>query len=956
MMKIIKLVIYGFGKHSDVTVSLAEGINVLYGGNEAGKTTMRQFILHTLFGFPQRNADLLRYEPKAGGAYGGQLHIEDPEFGPCVIERVAGRSAGEVTVRFSDGRTGGEEALSILLRGHDRQSFESIFSFSLLQLQEIGRMNEEELGRALIASGTTGADNLAALETRMQKEAESLFKRSGRVPKMNVLVAELREMENELAQYRNKADGYAPMKERSAEARRRLDEISREMMEREERRRTLGVLRQALPLQSAKRSIGEELAQIGEAPFPQDGIRRYEAAKDRVLAAKAAISTIKERITKIQTAMPDALDEKRLTRVTSVLAEEADWHEARSTVRRAKEAIDDLEEERRNLAGRIGLGEDAAARLSDADASLQKEEELHRLTGRHQQALDKQRIVDDRVAGREAEAHRLAERAEQLAQSGPDDGEVDLAAKWPEIRRELTRAEAKKGTEQTGKTSVFLLIGLGALLSLLAVFTRQWLLLPAGLLIVAVAYLLRGRSGEGGLNSEEEKLLARFGGREEEMERLADRVRRHFAELDRLAEEEDRMRQEVGALKKEQAQAERDRSAMERELIGFVAHYGVKGLPSPSLVPEMFRLIREAQEAARRQEAEARRLEVAAGRMEDIRGRIQQILGSRVNDEMLFSRLRDVSDELLANRTARVRLHKEQDRLQEELNEQEVLHESLTEEIRRLFGEAGVEDESAYYEAAERAARRAELQKEFLSVERQLESIGGPFDGTPDETEILARLEQQEKMLRALAEERDRLMEERADIEAQMAHLLTDRAYDEQLQLFEMKKAEFRRLAREWAARKAAGNAIARTVGRMKEEKLPDAINQASRLFNRLTGGAQAGLHLNLDGRFEAESRNGVRFGIHELSQATKEQAYIALRLALAESLKAKAPFPIIMDDPFVHFDRERLGHMIELMEEWKKDHQFLYFTCHDDMCTAFTDASIIDVAGAGSGKDVLTR
>ena len=66
-MKIEKLIIYGFGKHEQVTVNLGPGINVLYGLNEAGKTTIQQFILHILFGFPQKNSALLRYEPKSGG-------------------------------------------------------------------------------------------------------------------------------------------------------------------------------------------------------------------------------------------------------------------------------------------------------------------------------------------------------------------------------------------------------------------------------------------------------------------------------------------------------------------------------------------------------------------------------------------------------------------------------------------------------------------------------------------------------------------------------------------------------------------------------------------------------------------------------------------------------------------------------------------------------------------------
>ena len=110
-MKIEKLNIYGFGKHENVTVDFGPGITVLYGLNEAGKTTIQQFILHILFGFPQKNNVLLRYEPKSGGKYGGQVHLVDETYGKCIVERIRGKSAGDVTVYFEDGTKGGEERI-----------------------------------------------------------------------------------------------------------------------------------------------------------------------------------------------------------------------------------------------------------------------------------------------------------------------------------------------------------------------------------------------------------------------------------------------------------------------------------------------------------------------------------------------------------------------------------------------------------------------------------------------------------------------------------------------------------------------------------------------------------------------------------------------------------------------------------------------------------------------------
>ena len=209
-MKIEKLIIYGFGKHENVTIDLDTGMNVLYGLNEAGKTTIQQFILHTFFGFPQRNGAVLRYEPKSGGKYGGQVVLNDDKYGRCIVERIRGKSAGDVTVYFEDGKKGGEAELNVLLRQYNRASFESIFSFSLLQLQGFEKMDEEELSRTLLASGTTGVDSLLQLEKQMEKEMGDLFKKSGKNPEMNVKIKELRELEIELTEEQTKVEEYTP--------------------------------------------------------------------------------------------------------------------------------------------------------------------------------------------------------------------------------------------------------------------------------------------------------------------------------------------------------------------------------------------------------------------------------------------------------------------------------------------------------------------------------------------------------------------------------------------------------------------------------------------------------------------------------------------------------------------------------------------------------------------------
>ena len=49
-MQIDRAAIFRFGKLADRTVDFAPGINIVYGKNEAGKTTLHAFLTAMLFG------------------------------------------------------------------------------------------------------------------------------------------------------------------------------------------------------------------------------------------------------------------------------------------------------------------------------------------------------------------------------------------------------------------------------------------------------------------------------------------------------------------------------------------------------------------------------------------------------------------------------------------------------------------------------------------------------------------------------------------------------------------------------------------------------------------------------------------------------------------------------------------------------------------------------------------
>lgn len=81
-MKLLELHINGFGKFHDRTITFEDGINVIYGRNEAGKSTLHTFIRGMLFGIERgrgrasKNDLYTKYEPwENSGSYEGWLRL-----------------------------------------------------------------------------------------------------------------------------------------------------------------------------------------------------------------------------------------------------------------------------------------------------------------------------------------------------------------------------------------------------------------------------------------------------------------------------------------------------------------------------------------------------------------------------------------------------------------------------------------------------------------------------------------------------------------------------------------------------------------------------------------------------------------------------------------------------------------------------------------------------------------
>ena len=79
----------GFGVLHDFRVEdLTDGLTIVYGPNESGKTSLLAFIRGVFFGYPDRRQKERQYPPLRGGRHGGRVFVESDQS-TWTVERFA---------------------------------------------------------------------------------------------------------------------------------------------------------------------------------------------------------------------------------------------------------------------------------------------------------------------------------------------------------------------------------------------------------------------------------------------------------------------------------------------------------------------------------------------------------------------------------------------------------------------------------------------------------------------------------------------------------------------------------------------------------------------------------------------------------------------------------------------------------------------------------------------------
>lgn len=989
-LKIQELHIYGFGQISNTVIKELSDFQVFYGENEAGKSTIMAFIHGILFGFPTKQSSELRYEPKNGSNYGGKLRVLFDNLGPATIERVRGKAAGDVTVTLEDGTTGDEKLLKQLLGNMDKGLFQAIFSFNIHGLQNIHQMKGDEIGKFLFSTGTLGTERLAKTETELQKELEARFKPSGKKPIVNEKLIVLHELSGELKKSTAKNQEYEEWISDKEQIQKEIEKVSISLQEVKSEVEKLNEWQRIHSLVKEERWITAEIKLLGEQPFPARGIERVEKLNQLIYPYNAQISSLMERITQLKEEVASIQPNNELlndeTQILAAIDQIPIYEKLTLEKQQCELKIVDLEEKISIINEKLHLPIEEEEVLT-TNTNIYMKNQVEQAAGKQKKLLEVKQELDEKFREEKnsleelEEKVRIAEtqivpvqervRLEKLVREDGERSKVEYELKSVQDKIEYyqhTQEQDKKTFAKINqqKQIQFLIIAMILLfLSLYGLFTKQWILLVFGVLgSILIGVFLRKnlhRKHETKINQalnnmiENEKLLIQkleayknsniHAIREKLMQ---DNQRREQLQFLKMKLEQQQSQYEKVIRKFEEWESE---TAVNKEIVmKLCRELHIPEYIANSFFLEAFQLIEQYKLVGREKKNVCARLEKIKLEQAIIIERLTTYLKKYIADQgndlskagyLLRNKLKEEHGKLIKCQEKQGKLNDlEADRNQ---IKQEQAHLIL--EKKKLLEEANVEEEEAYFELGKKVEKklkqierladiRKQVQYSFLKeyeIEKMLQfhNVEGLLIDYHDKVETLSS---------RLIE----LQEELAATNYQIQILEEGGSYSELLHHFKQQKFDLEEAAKEWSVFCLAQSILSKTVEKYKNSHLPRMLAKAEEYLYFLTEAQYVRIHLQHSGTgFLIERSDHTLFEANELSQATTEQVYVSIRLALATTLYEKYHFPIIIDDSFVNFDSNRTKKVMELLTTLKGN-QILFFTCHTHLLKYFQQENVL--------------
>ncbi len=262
-MRLRRLALKAFGPFTERTLefsSQAPGLHIIFGLNEAGKSSSLRALKALLYGFPERTSDNFQHAGKQL-LIGGSIEGEDGKKLSFLRRK---KRKGDLL--DEQGEPLDASVLAAFMHGVEPALFEAIYGLdhkSLIVGGEDILAQKGEVGQALFAAGA-GVSSLAGILESLEEEADALFRERGSKQKINAAIREYLELRKIVREKSLPPSRWKEHQKRLREAEENQARLEEESRQKASILQRLVRLSRAIPEMAELENLQEQLHEIGE--------------------------------------------------------------------------------------------------------------------------------------------------------------------------------------------------------------------------------------------------------------------------------------------------------------------------------------------------------------------------------------------------------------------------------------------------------------------------------------------------------------------------------------------------------------------------------------------------------------------------------------------------------------------------------------------------------------------
>ncbi|MFY1048892.1 AAA family ATPase [Apilactobacillus sp. 1-1-2] len=312
-MKINKLEVLGYGKWHDVSFDFNDdNLQIIFGNNEAGKTTLLSLIEGILFGYVDgRGSAYEQYIPRDTKSYGGKLTITTDDNRHFILTRIAGTHGGELSIYDIDNdMQTSNDILEKILGPIDRDTFEQLFYFGDLDIKQISKLSKNELVSRIQKVGFVGSDQWLELRDKFDKEAKDLYAPTGRKPPLNQKLKEYDDLLDKIAESKNSLNDYNQLISQKNALEASMNQSKQKVSELEKKLSQLNHFKQVWPVYQQLSSLKQDKFEFKDG-FSDDDVKQFNELTNQLFLINQQIDSIEKSINQLNASMNNDDDLKK---------------------------------------------------------------------------------------------------------------------------------------------------------------------------------------------------------------------------------------------------------------------------------------------------------------------------------------------------------------------------------------------------------------------------------------------------------------------------------------------------------------------------------------------------------------------------------------------------------------------------------------------------------------------